>query len=109
VGSWYNGDADSLGFLRDVDGTYTNLNPAGSLETYPTGINASGQIVGYYGDLLYYRSHGFLRDVDGSYTTLDVPFGSLGTSASGINNAGQIVGGYIDVHGIYHGFLATPQ
>jgi probable HAF family extracellular repeat protein len=53
------------------------------------GINASGQIVGYYTDANY-RSHGFLFN-QGIYTTLDVP-GAVHTVACGINDSGQIVG-----------------
>jgi probable HAF family extracellular repeat protein len=64
------------------------------------GINASGQIVGYYEDTT--GGHGFLLD-QGSYTTLDVP-GSTWTHANGINDSGQIVGSYGDGY-TYHGFL----
>ena len=53
-------DADSFhGFLLDVDGTYTTLDVPGSTDTFASGINASGQIVGYYA-VSVNRSHGFL-------------------------------------------------
>jgi hypothetical protein len=96
VGSYDNGQAH--GFLLDVDGSYTTLDPPGSTYTEAWGINNSGQIVGYYTDAGG-RAHGLLLDVDGSYTTIDVP-GSTFTRATGINNYGQIVG----FDGI-HGFL----
>jgi probable HAF family extracellular repeat protein len=93
------------GFLLD-NGSYTTLDVPGSsfAVTYATGINASGQIVGWYDDGR--TDHGFLYD-NGSYTTLDVP-GSILTHTYGINASGQIVGSYGDASGGGHGFLATP-
>jgi probable HAF family extracellular repeat protein len=71
----------------DVPGAYGN--------NTPTGINASGQIVGWYDDVT--DRHGFLLD-QGTYTTFDVP-GSARTEAYGINASGQIVGSYDNRHG----------
>jgi uncharacterized membrane protein len=70
------------------------------LYTILSGINDSGQIVGWSDP-----GGGFLLD-HGSYTTLDVP-DSKGTYAYGINASGQIVG-WSDPGGGRHGFLATP-
>ena len=42
-----------------ADYTFTMFDVPGSLVTYANGINASGQIVGYYGDAVG-GSHGFL-------------------------------------------------
>jgi probable HAF family extracellular repeat protein len=67
------------------------------------GINASGQIVGFFRDAGLIV-HGFLRVVDGSYTTLDVP-GAIETVAQGVNDTGLIVGLYNSARS----FLATPQ
>jgi uncharacterized membrane protein len=90
--------------LAKADYTFITLDVPGSTGTYPGGINASGQIVGSYGDAGR-QGHGFLLDVDGSYTTIDVP-GSIYSSANGINDAGQIVGFYVDdVDFTSHGFL----
>jgi hypothetical protein len=80
------------------------LDAPGSTNTYPYGINNSGQIAGQYNAS---RLHGFLLD-QGNYTTLDVP-GSTQNNAAGINDAGLIVGTYFDSRGIHHGYLATPQ
>jgi hypothetical protein len=44
------------GFLLD-QGSYTTLDAPGSTHTFANGINASGQIVGYYGAN---GRHGFL-------------------------------------------------
>src|SRR6516164_1927383 len=82
--------------------TYTTIDVPGAIGTYAQGINASGQIVGYY-EVAGGRTYGFLLDVDGSYITLDVP-GACDTRASGINDAGQIVGWYSACPGV-HGFL----
>jgi probable HAF family extracellular repeat protein len=61
----------------------------GPFGTQANGINASGQIVGYYFDADGHE-HGFLLD-QGSYTTLDMP-GWQDTFAEGINGSRQIVG-----------------
>src|SRR5262249_19300260 len=53
------------------------------------GINASGQIVGYYDNT---QRHGFLYS-GGTYTTLDVPMTTY-TEADGINDLGHVVGTY---------------
>ena len=101
-----------LGLLMGVTGqataqptyNFTTLDVPGSTDTWASGINDSGQIVGgYFGAD---GTHGFLLD-QGSYTTLDVP-GARYTWATGINASGQIVGGYSDAAGGQQGFLATP-
>jgi probable HAF family extracellular repeat protein len=52
--------------------TYTTLDdPLATNGTFAWGINASGQIVGSYGDASIFY-HGFLYS-GGSYTTLDGP------------------------------------
>jgi probable HAF family extracellular repeat protein len=95
------------GFLES-GGTYTTLDDplaAGDASggTFPSGINAKGQIVGFYFNAT--GTHGFLLS-GGTYTTIDVPFGSPGsTFANGINDIGQIVGQYEDANFHTHGFL----
>ena len=70
-----------------------------------TGINASGQIVGWYANAVLDSLHSFLYD-QGSYTRLEVP-GASSTNANGINASGQIVGTYADSASPpnNHGFL----
>src|SRR6266481_5963174 len=80
--------------------------PLGTQGTFATGINASGQIIGYYFDSGLNR-HGFLFS-GGTYTTLDDPLATNGTRASGINAIGQIVGEYTNNSGV-HGFLFTDS
>jgi pimeloyl-ACP methyl ester carboxylesterase len=74
------------------------------LNTFGTGINTAGQIVGYYQSNLCpslqdcYSLHGFLLTA-GSFAKIDFP-GAVQTVADGINDAGQIVGSSGS-----HGFL----
>jgi uncharacterized membrane protein len=81
---------------------YTTIDVPGATDTFGSGVNDVGQIVGCYRDAggTY---HGFLLDVDGSYTPIDVP-GATRTEAYGINSPGQIVGEYVDAGG-RQGFL----
>jgi probable HAF family extracellular repeat protein len=83
---------------------YTTLDEPLSVgfTTVATGINFTGQIVGYYHN--NGGTHGFLLS-GGTYTTLDDPLGA-DTVASGINSLGQIVGHYSNASG-NHGFLLT--
>jgi probable HAF family extracellular repeat protein len=57
-----------------------------------SGVNDSGQIVGWYRNST--GEHGFLDD-NGSFTTIDVPDANghfIGTTAAGINDSREIVG-----------------
>jgi len=65
--------------------------------TLAYGINASGQVVGYYTNTTGGGTHGFLYS-GGTYTNFDDPdAGNTGqTLAQGINNLGQIAGYYIN-------------
>ncbi len=105
------------------DGTYTTFAlytypPQGIVDYfYPTGINDSGQIVGYMYPPYIFGSDGYSHAVaavlqGGSYTTFDFPE-SVATYPTGINDSGQIVGDYTlttsNPNGFYHDlFLANP-
>jgi probable HAF family extracellular repeat protein len=69
-----------------------------------TGINARGQVVGYYFDSNF-KQHAFLFS-GGQYTTLNDPNGRPVDSVGEINDQGQIVGDYFDPNG-GHGFLLS--
>jgi hypothetical protein len=92
------------GFLRTVEGSVTKFNIPNvkdPLSLQPSGINASGQITGFYVSSLDYSSHGFVRGTDGTITVLSLGSGNQ-TAALGINAGGEIVGIYDN-----HGFLCT--
>jgi probable HAF family extracellular repeat protein len=92
------------GFLYS-HGTYTTIDfPGNVLQTFVTGINASGEIVGNFWDnSALAPAHGFLYS-HGTYTTIEPP-GSTSSSAEDINASGDIVGWYTDINGPVHGFL----
>jgi probable HAF family extracellular repeat protein len=75
--------------------------PNGVNGSFASSINARGQIVGSYSNII---SHGFLLS-GGQYTTLDDPNGVNGTSALGINASSGIVGSYVDANFNFHAFL----
>src|SRR5205809_799185 len=77
--------------------------------TRPSGINAAGQITGYYVvQDNSYTYHGFLRERDGTIIRFDVPNGTQ-PQPTGINAAGQITGYYVGQVDSYHGFLREPD
>jgi probable HAF family extracellular repeat protein len=77
--------------------------------TVAFGINARGQVVGYYTDANS-GLHGFVLS-GGQYTTLDDPNAGTspgqGTSPFGINASGRIVGSYFDANGNDRAFLLS--
>jgi probable HAF family extracellular repeat protein len=95
------------GFLY-TGGNYTTItDPSAAVgETFATGINNSGQIVGYYYDSTG-LAHGFI-DTGGSFTTIDDSLGVEGTFLYGLNSNGQVVGYYIDGQGVTHGLEGDP-
>jgi probable HAF family extracellular repeat protein len=108
---WFLGNNTIDGFL-DNGGIFTRFDNPGAplisiIGTEATGINASGQIVGFFedGSTPARKIQGFL-DTNGTFTTI----GPASTSNSngdplGINDAGQIVGSYFDSANAEHGFL----
>jgi hypothetical protein len=91
---------------RQVPTTFTTIHVPGSTYTTATGINDSGQIVGFYYVGSSNTTHSFLLS-GGIYTTIDVP-GSTYTQAYGINDSGQVVGSYgVGMGGLPRGFLLS--
>ncbi len=83
--------------------TFTPIDYPDAISTGAGGINASGQIVGAYGDTGG-NVHGFFLDSDGiSFTSFDFP-GVTDTEPNGINASRQVVGTYADAIG-NHGFF----
>jgi uncharacterized membrane protein len=90
----------TLGFIRQVDGTTSTFSVPGVHNTFVSGINNSGQIVGgFTADAGAGTPRiGFLRHVDGTLTTFNVPDENgapLPTQAEDINDAGVIVGYFL--------------
>ncbi len=76
----------------------------GATQTYPTAINSSGTVTGFYADAA--GGHGFLRAPDGTLTVFDAP-ASQNIYPSSINSAGAVAGNYSSAS--QHGFLRTPD
>lgn len=87
--------------------SFTTFDVPGATRTFPHGINAAGQIVGFFQEAAGPK-HGFLRSPTGTFTTIDVP-DAAETEPWGINNAGQIVGTFRDARLAYHGYLRAPE
>ena len=85
--------------------SFHGVNIPGATQQAASGVNDSGQIVGYYSDGSGVV-HGYLES-GGKFTIIDVPFsGATSTAAFGINNAGEIAGEWSDAT-TYHGFLLS--
>jgi len=85
--------------------TYTNINnllPANS-NSQATGVNNSGEVVGFY-QIPGTTNFSAFIDVAGAITSFQVP-GAISTQALGVNGLGQIVGDFVDNMGVMHGFL----
>ncbi len=86
--------------------SFTNINallPA-NFNSQATGVNDSGEVVGFYqndaaGDFSAFT------DIGGTITSFQAP-GATSTQALGVNDKGQIVGDYI-LGGVMFGFLDT--
>jgi hypothetical protein len=72
------------------------------------GINAQGEINGYYADTNFVF-HGFLRSPEGGFTRVDAPGASAYTIAIGLNQQGATVGTVANVKNIQHSFLRRPD
>jgi len=81
---------------------YVKIHVPGSMTTRSNGINARGDIVGFYTDFEGV-THGYLRH-NGDFVTIDVP-GAKFTTAFSVNARGDIVGRYIDADDNSHGYL----
>lgn len=95
-----NNNATFHGFVRAANGTIKMFDVPGAGKghgngTSVLGINASGEIVGFYINTTTHMSAGFVRAQDGKITEFTPPgSGAYGTEALGINDAGTVVGQY---------------
>ena len=88
------------------NGTITAFDPTGSVDTYASGINSKGVVVGGYTDR-HGVIHGYIRAVDGTIKTFNAPGAEKGTFPISINARGEIAGKYRDDNFLGHGFLRT--
>ncbi len=109
VGSGYQGFIYNAGTIA----TFEASDPPGAADMFPSGINASGQIVGYAAVFVppFYMgtdNEGFINNA-GTITFFNVPDTNSGTFPNGINGAGLIVGSFIPASGptVEQGFLDT--
>src|SRR5262249_34547850 len=72
--------------------TNTTFDPTGSNNTFPTAINNTGTIAGYYIDNVVGGFHGFLRDTSGNITTFNPPADTASGTVVlwGMNNLGAV-------------------
>jgi probable HAF family extracellular repeat protein len=87
--------ADTLTSFIYSGGVFTDVSVPGAVNTYVSGINNTGQIVGSYSVHGSTDFDGFV-DTGGTFTTILVP-GASDTRVNGINDAGQIVGQYTTI------------
>ncbi len=120
VAGYYN-DANlvSHGFLRTPDGKFTtfdapgaDINPADSLGTLVSGINALGVIGGSFYDVNLVE-HGFSRSPLGSFVIFEAPGAGTsaydGTNVNAINLEGATTGYIEDVNDEAHPFVRTAN
>lgn len=103
VGGFTDDSGDSHSFVMDRHGEFAVLpDVPGAVLAEATGINNSGDIIGFYFDAGF-APHGFIVR-DGVYTTYDYP-GSSRTLLTRINDRGQITGIRLDADGHRRGFV----
>ena len=86
---------------------FSSIDFPGATFTQAFGINAGGEVVGFYRDATG-KQHGFLRSGE-TFTSIDFP-GAAATDARGISPGGDIVGTYRQAGepGInFHGYLLS--
>ncbi len=105
VGYFSDSSGADHSFLRAPGGAISVFDPPGAHVSEATGINAGGEITGFYdvGGFV-----GFVRSRAGEFQTIRAPGGSAGTFPHGINNQGAVTGYYLDAQYDQHGFIRTP-
>jgi hypothetical protein len=101
--------SSGVSYVADEAGIATTFTVDGNLFTLAWGVNARGDVVGYYGTNpantvgVPLSPRGFIRSRDGAFRGLSVQ-GASNTQVFGINEIGDIVGQYTDASGT-HGFV----
>jgi probable HAF family extracellular repeat protein len=101
VGDYFDASGVQHAYLLS-QGTFTTIDPPGSIQTRGIGINNRGVIGGTFLDSNKVR-HSYLLD-QGNFTIFDFP-GATATFLQGMDNQ-QVVGAYSDARGL-HGFLRS--
>jgi hypothetical protein len=114
TGMWYDFTMSRHRAYIIDNGQRSDFDMPGSNLTTAWDMNASGNVVGVWGNQDGHPDpeatsvgdyHGFLRDPQGNFTAIQYP-ASIDTKAFGISNSGYIVGSYRDAGGNGHGFIA---
>lgn len=114
TGMWYDFTMSRHRAYIIDNGQRSDFDVPGSNLTTAWDMNASGNVVGVWGNQDGHPDpeatsvgdyHGFLRDRQGNFTAIQYP-ASIDTKAFGISNRGYIVGSYRDGGGNGHGFIA---
>jgi hypothetical protein len=104
AGFYTDGKSVNHGFLlNQATGKFTPVTPPGATNVTVAGINANGDICGFYGPPS--ATIGFIRKGK-HFSTFSFPNSQL-TMALGINIHDQIVGTYTDSANAMHGFLLS--
>jgi hypothetical protein len=97
-------DTDPHSFLRQPDGSYTNIDVPKMTYSVAVALDSKGQAAGYTYEAANQQMRGFLRKTDGSFLTFEAP-GSNWTVPAAMSSAGEITGVYYDATGSGHGFV----
>lgn len=84
----------------------TTFDYPGALDTAPSGINESGEVVGSFVNGLD-QTQSFVRFADGTFSDPIVYPGAQSTYLSDLNNTGTMCGSYNLADGAYHGFFLS--
>ena len=105
VGGFPDAQGVNHGYLRTAAGAITQIDGPGQSQTFVTGIDSGGVVVGAYFDSA--GGHGFLRARSGLMTTFEYP-GAISTFVANISTSGQLAGLYVDYNGTAHGLVGLP-
>jgi hypothetical protein len=98
--------AGTIGFARTPGGKITTF-AQGLPLTQASGINAKGQVAGFYTFSQAPYGHAYVGSLKSGFTNFDVPNGTQ-AQAFAINDSGVIAGSYYDANGNLDGFLRMP-
>lgn len=124
TGLYYDSNHVSHGFVRSSSGTFTTVDPAGTVATIGMSINTAGTVAGTWADAGGV-AHGFVCAAlcqGGNPTTFDVPGAGgavclsakhipigQGTVVFSINTTGDITGLYTDANCQLHSFVRRAK